>query len=218
MTYLADAPFFHGRSLAGRYQLARIVEHRDPETPLNPSPQHKLCTTIRMDARLDEATRQKVDDLAQHFHTPRALVLCHIMQWGLSREPTEPVDQGDAQGPVRHLHLYVSSDLHEHVEKATVAAGLKIAPWLRHMVRQISITDFPASWQEATPRERSHDSPIYTARFMLRLDERSETKLEQLIKQLGASKAEIIRHLIAQATSEAFPQHWQMRAAERRTR
>ena len=51
---------------------------------------------------------------------------------------------------------------------------------------------------------------------MLRLDEPSQTKLEQLIRQLGVSKADIIRHLIAQAEPEDFPPSWQMRATERR--
>ena len=83
------------------------------------------------------------------------------------------------------------------------------------MVRQITIQDFPTSWQEATPSERSHDSHTYTERFMLRLDEPSQTKLQQLIKQFGASKAAIIRHLIAQAEPEDFPKSWQMKAAER---
>jgi len=45
-----------------------------------------MPTSIRMDARLDSATRTKVDALAARFHRPRAAVLCHIMQWGLSRE------------------------------------------------------------------------------------------------------------------------------------
>jgi hypothetical protein len=81
-----------------------------------------------MDARLDPKTRQKVDDFAKHFHQPRAAVLCHIMHWGLSREQTGPLDRGDAQGPVRHLYLYVDTELHEQVEKAAIAAGVKIAP------------------------------------------------------------------------------------------
>jgi hypothetical protein len=51
---------------------------------------------------------------------------------------------------------------------------------------------------------------------MLRLDEPSHTKLQQLVKQFGASKAEIIRQLIAQANAEDFPKSWQMRAAEHR--
>jgi hypothetical protein len=173
-------------------------------------------SSIRTDARLDAMTRAKVDNLARHFHTPRAAVLSQIMQWGLSRERTAPLDQGDARSPVHHLYFYVASELYEQVQQAATAAGVKIAPWLRHMVRQISITDFPASWQEATPRERSHDSRTYTTRFMLRLDESSQTKLEQLIRQLGVSKADIIRQLLAQAKPEDFPPSWQMRTTERR--
>jgi len=169
-----------------------------------------------MNTRLDPTTRQKVDDLAQHFHRPRAAVLCRIMHWGLSREQTEPLDEGEVHGPVRHLYLYVEPKLHERVEKAAAAAGVKTAPWLRHMVRQIKITDFPASWQEERSPERSHDSRSYGTRFMLRLDEPSQTKLQQLVKQFGASKAEIIRQLIAQANAEDFPKSWQMRAAEHR--
>jgi hypothetical protein len=51
---------------------------------------------------------------------------------------------------------------------------------------------------------------------MLRLDEPSQTTLLQLLKQFGASKAEVIRQLIAQAELEDFPPSWQMKAAERR--
>jgi len=60
------------------------------------------------------------------------------------------------------------------------------------------------------------DSRTYTERFMLRLDEPSQRKLQQLVKQFGASKAEIIRQLIAQANDEDFPKSWQTRAAEHR--
>jgi hypothetical protein len=136
------------------------------------------------------------------------------MQWGLSRGQAETRDGGESEGPVRHLYLCVESELHKRVEKAATAAGMNIAPWLRAMVRQITMTDFPASWHGATSDERSHDSHTYGTRFMLRLDSPSETKLQQLVKQLGASKAHIIRQLIAQATPEDFPKRWQIRAAE----
>jgi Ribbon-helix-helix protein, copG family len=49
---------------------------------------------------------------------------------------------------------------------------------------------------------------------MLRLDEPSQTKLQQLVKQFGASRAEIIRQLIAQANDEDFPKSWHLNAAE----
>src|SRR5262245_20114586 len=169
-----------------------------------------------MDARLDQRTRQKVDDFAARFHQPRAAVLCHIIHWGVSREPIEPLDQGNLQGPVLHLSLYVASDLHEQVQKAATFSDVKTATWLRHMVRQITIADFPASWQETTPTQRSHDSHTYTARFMLRLDEPTREKLEELSTHFSKPASEIIRHLIAQAEPEDFPHSWHMRSAERR--
>jgi hypothetical protein len=140
-------------------------------------PPHASRASVRMDARLDVVTRRKVDDLAARFHQPRAAVLCHIMQWGLSRGPTGSLDLSARQGPVRHLYLYVPSDLQTRAQTAAAAAGVKPALWLRHLVRQVTITDFPASWQEATPAERSHDSRTYGTRFMLRLDTSSHAKL-----------------------------------------
>jgi hypothetical protein len=46
----------------------------------------------RVNARLNQVTRQKVDDLARRFHQTRASVLAYIMQWGLSREPMHEID------------------------------------------------------------------------------------------------------------------------------
>jgi hypothetical protein len=86
------------------------------------------------------------------------------------------------------------------------------------MVRQVTITDFPASWQEATPHEHSHDSRTYTGRFMLRLDDLTREKLKNLSTHFDTSAAEMIRHLIAQANPEDFPTSWQLRAAEHRSR
>ena len=82
-------------------------------------------------------------------------------------------------------------------------------------VSQVSVADFPASWQEAQSKERSHDSRTYNTRFMLRLDDPPTEKLETCQRTSDASTAEIIRHLIAQAKPEDFPKSWQMRAAER---
>ena len=81
--------------------------------------------------------------------------------------------------------------------------------------REIGLTDFPTSWQEATPRERSHDSGTYGKRFMLRLDDLTREKLEDLSSHFDTSAAEIIRHLITQAKPKDFPKSWHMRAAER---
>jgi hypothetical protein len=116
-------------------------------TPSAP-PSDEPCASVRIDIRLDPTTRQKVDDLAQHCHQPRAAVLCHIRKWGLSCGQPETLDYGTSQGQVCHLDLYVEADLHRRVEKAAAAAGAKTAPWLRHMVRQNMITDFLASRQQ----------------------------------------------------------------------
>ena len=177
---------------------------------------HEPRSSIRFNARFDTATRQKVDDLAKRFHQPRAAVLCHIMQWGLDRGPTEKIDQGNTQGPVRHLYLYVASDLYEHVQRAATTAVVKVAPWLRHMVRQVTITDFPASWQEERLEGRSHDSHVYDKRYMIRLDDMTWEKLEDFSRHFDTSAAAIIRQLVAQATIEDFPQAWQMADDPRR--
>jgi hypothetical protein len=49
---------------------------------------------------------------------------------------------------------------------------------------------------------------------MLRLDAASQAKLQQLVQQCGASKAQIIRQPNAHATPEDVPQSWQRGAAE----
>jgi hypothetical protein len=85
------------------------------------------------------------------------------------------------------------------------------------MVRQISMADFPASWEEARSAEHSHESRLYTESFMLGLDESSHAKLQHLVAQLHASRAAMIRHLIAQANPADFLSSWQLKAAERRT-
>jgi hypothetical protein len=82
------------------------------------------------------------------------------------------------------------------------------------MARLVTMADCPTSGQEDRPRERSHDSRDDDTRFMRRLDDASWTKLRELVKRFGASKAVIIRQLIAQANNDDFPKSWQIRAAE----
>jgi hypothetical protein len=52
---------------------------------------------------------------------------------------------------------------------------------------------------------------------MLRLNNTSSLKLQELVDRFGVPKANIIRHLITQAEPEDFPPSWQMRATERLT-
>jgi hypothetical protein len=46
---------------------------------------------------------------------------------------------------------------------------------------------------------------------MLRLDDPSQVRLQQLARQFGGSKAEVIRQLISQANDDDFPKSWQTR-------
>jgi predicted transcriptional regulator len=173
-----------------------------------------------MDARLDTMTRARLDDLATQFHRSRAAVLRQVMHWGLSRESLGLVDKDDSQGPIPHFFFVVESELHQQVKRMAEAAGGDIAPWLRHMLREITVVDFPASWsaidapRRGIPEDRSHDSRTYGQRFMLRLDETTRETLEQLSRHFKKSSAEIIRQLVAQATPEAFPTSWHLAVAE----
>jgi hypothetical protein len=65
---------------------------------------------------------------------------------------------------------------------------------------------------------RTHDSPSFGRRFMLRLDETTAQKLQALVAQFGRSQAAIIRHLITQAKPEEFPQAWRLAVKERKAR
>jgi hypothetical protein len=140
------------------------------------------------------------------------------MQWDLSRERPAPINQGESQGPVHHLYCYVAADLYEQVEKAAAAASVKTAQRLRQMVRQIIITEFPPIWQRARSEERSHDSPTYGKRLMMRLDDPTREKLSGLSTHFDKPAAEIIRHPIIHATPEDFPKSWEMRANTRSIR
>jgi hypothetical protein len=79
--------------------------------------------------------------------------------------------------------------------------------------------DFPDSWHAEAAQDdqrRSHDSRRYGTRFMLRLDDETSNKLGILTRTFDRSAAEVIRHLIAQATSEDFPQSWRLVVAAHR--
>jgi deoxyribonuclease-1 len=174
-----------------------------------------------MDAGLDTQTRAKLEDLATQFSQSRAAVLRQVMRWGLHREHTRPIDD-TAPSPVLHLFFMVDAELHRHVKDAAQAAGVDVAPWLRHMTRQITTADFPQSWQARNTEERkataprSHDSRQYWKRAMLRLDDPASERLDELATYFDAPHAEVIRQLIVQATLEDFPHSWHLAVAERR--
>lgn len=188
---------------------------------MNRWPDHgsdKPGESIRLDARLDAVTRQKVDELATRFRQPRAAVLHQVMRWGLACGGEYTVEGGDARGPIRHLFMTVDRELHRQMGEMAHALGCSIAAWLRHWLRLVTVADFPAHWQAAagtSAGSRSHDSRVYGTRFMLRLDAASETTLQCLAEQFHVPRAEIIRQLLAQATPDTFPASWHLHVAAR---
>jgi len=153
-------------------------------------------------------------------------VLRQVLRWGLGHAQRGVIDRGDARGPVQHLFVTIDPALHRQVGEAAQAAGCPVAAWLRHLLCRVTMADFSPSWQAAArdPSRtaavmkaggRSHDSRVYGARFMLRLDAASETTLQRLAEQFDVPRAEIIRQLLAQATPDTFPASWHLRVVER---
>jgi plasmid stability protein len=115
---------------------------------------------------------------------------------------------------VAPLSLLLGPDLLQHVHKAAAAHRASVAAWVREAMRQVSSAEFPASWRAAVANVRTHDSPTYGRRFMLRLDETTAQKLQALVAQFGTSQAAIIRQLITQAKPEEFPESWHLSTRE----
>jgi predicted transcriptional regulator len=165
---------------------------------------------VRYQARLDAETQAKLEELAAAFHRKRSAILRHAMPWGLI--------QTQGWTTVRTVGMLLEPELLQQVQEAAATHGATGAAWVRQMLREVRIDDFPESWRADQIDVRSHDSQTYRQRFMLRLGERTSQKLQHLVEQLGMSRAEIIRQLVRQAKPEDFPEHWQLGAEENRVR
>jgi predicted transcriptional regulator len=182
--------------------------------PLGRQPRQRR-SSVRHQARLDVETSAKLEELASNFHRKRSATLRYVMQWGLHHSTGWTLDRSPVVA-VPPVPVLLAPELLQQVQDAAEAHGASVAAWLRHGVRHVRISDFPPSWQVAETTGRSHDSPLHSQRFMLRLDADTQTKLQALTQAFDRSAAEVIRQFIAQATLEDFPQSWQMAAMERR--
>jgi predicted transcriptional regulator len=187
--------------------------------PPEPQPRQRRYST-RHQARLDAETHAKLEQLASTFHRKRSATLRYVMQWAISQSCGWAIDQSPVVA-VPPVPVLLEPELLQRVQDAAAVHGATVAAWIRHAMRQVSRADFPPSWHpEAAQddRPRSHDSRDYGQRFMLRLDETTAQKLQQLVERFARPRAEIIRQLVAQATPEDFPEHWQLAAEENRIR
>jgi hypothetical protein len=181
--------------------------------PPEPRPrQHRY--SARHQARLDAETFAKLEALATQFHCKRAANLRCVVQWALAYKHGWTIDSSILGRP-HVVHMLVEPELRQPVQDAADAQDVTVAAWLRHAMRQVPPEDLPASWRAGETAVRSHDSGYYDRRFQLRIDQATQRKLEALMQTFGRSAAEVIRQLIAQATSEDLPSSWQMTAHDR---
>jgi predicted transcriptional regulator len=166
-------------------------------SPRVPQARH-VRYSVRHQARLDAETHSKLEELARTFHRKRSAILRSAMQWGLTQTGGWTVDMA-VPGTVRTVGMLLQPELLQHVQEAAAAHGATVAAWVRHTLWQVTIEDFPEIWRLGMAGVRSHESGYYQRRLMLRLDETTTQKLQQLVEQFGMSRAEIIRQLIAQA-------------------
>lgn len=160
-------------------------------------PRHQRYSA-RHQARLDAETFAKIEELARTFHRTRSAILRYVLGWSLTQTQVWTVDTA-VPVTVRTVALLVEPDLLQQVRDFAAAHGGTVAAWVRHALRQVTTEAFPESWRARLTDVRSHDSRYYGQRFMLRLDETTTQKLQQLVEQFGMLRAEIIRQLIAQA-------------------
>ena len=180
-------------------------------TPPEATHQRRVRYSVRHQARLDVETHAKLEELAAAFHRKRSASLRYVMQWGIARTGGWTVDVAVPE-TVHMLSMLLESALLQQVQEASAAHGASMAAWVREAVRRVTRDDFPEIWRAGVVGVRSHDSHTYGQRFMLRLDGTTSQKLQELVEQVGRSRAEIIRQLVAQATLEAFPPSWQLAA------
>ena len=179
--------------------------------------------TARLEVHLDQATQTKITRFVTAFHRRRSVVLRQVLEWGLTHGQGWTIDRHRPSGRAQRVFLRLEPELRERVEALATAAGGDISAWLRHAVQQVTVADFPASWQATSAEQtrapqRSHDSRQYGTRFMLRLDDASLAKLDTFTQVFVASRADVIRQLIMQATPQVFPRSWHLAAAERQQR
>jgi hypothetical protein len=131
--------------------------------------------SARHEARLDEATHAKLEELGQTFHRKRAPILRFVMQWGLTHTKGWTVDSS-IPASAHLVPLLMTPELVQQMQDAADTHGVSAAAWLRHAMRQVTYDDFPPSWRTEEPAPRSHESGYYHRKFGLRLDDETSRK------------------------------------------
>jgi hypothetical protein len=154
----------------------------------------------------DSIPRRMLSCTSWRRPSPRkqAQILRYVMAWGLDHPHawTRDRQRPDRTHPV---HMLVEPALWQQVQGAVALKGVSVAAWVRQVMRNVTIADFPASWRAGKTAPRSHESGHYRRRFMLRLDDETSRKLEMFIHAFRPA-AEVIRQLIGQAKPDDCPE------------
>jgi hypothetical protein len=103
-----------------------------------------------------------------------------------------PIPEGTRPATMKHRILRIAAELSISVTVRNVPGGLLF-------------------WR-STDKDLQHATEVAQR---LQSAQRQQQNSRQLISHVGASKADIIRQLIIQATPEDFPKSWHMTAVER---
>jgi hypothetical protein len=132
--------------------------------------------SVRHQARLDAETSAKLEVLASTFHRKRPAILRFVMQWGLRHSEGWTIDRSPVVA-VSPVPILLEPELFQQVQEAAAAHSASVACWLRHVLQQINLDDFPPSWRIEETTVRSHESSYYFRKYQLRLDEASSAPM-----------------------------------------
>jgi len=164
--------------------------------------------TARLTRRLDaaaQATREILPPAVGRLPTP---VFRQVMDGGLRHGIEWRVNHRRVSDPVHTIVVHLEPKVRPRVHAAARAAGSEASAWVCHMLQQVTLEDLPAHWQTGEGDPHAHDSCHDEKRDMMRLDRLTRQKLDEWSEHVGTSIAEIIRHLVNQATPEDFPETW----------
>jgi hypothetical protein len=100
------------------------------------------------------------------------------MPWGLTQTGGWTVDRA-VPSTVRTVGMLLEPELLQQVQEAAATHGATVAAWVRQMLREVRIDDFPERWRLGVAGARSHESGYDQRRFMLRLDDETSKKLDE---------------------------------------
>jgi hypothetical protein len=193
---MPDTPAERSSSLAGALM-------RSPTS----QPAH-TSRAVLLATSLDPVTHARVTELAAAFQCHHPRLLRYVLQWGLAHGQQWPLTHNRPPSPAQNISVRVTEGLRQQVYDATRASDRPASRWLGYVVQHVTPQGCSASWQPGAPpkelwedlarvTQASHDSRIYTRRFIIWVAEATGRKRDLFMQTFERAAAEIIQHLIA---------------------